>query len=49
MNTLEEVELVIGGRHDSCIVPRAVAAVEAAVAVAILDKITENGCEIHGS
>ena len=42
MKTLESVDLVIGGRHDSCIVPRAVAAVEAAVAVAILDKLYEN-------
>ena len=42
MNTLEEVELVIGGRHDSCIVPRAVAAVEAAVAIALLDKLIES-------
>lgn len=42
MKTLDEIELVIGGRHDSCIVPRAVAAVEAALAVALLDKIIEN-------
>lgn len=41
MNTLEEVDLVIGGRHDSCIVPRAVAAIEAAVAVALLDKLMD--------
>lgn len=42
MKTLESVDLVIGGRHDSCIVPRAVAAIEAAVAIAVLDKLTEN-------
>ena len=42
MKTLESVDLVIGGRHDSCIVPRAVAAIEAAVALAVLDKICEN-------
>ena len=41
MKTLESVDLVIGGRHDSCIVPRAVAAIEAAVALAVLDKIFE--------
>ena len=41
MKTLEPVDLVIGGRHDSCIVPRAVAAIEAAVALAVLDKIFE--------
>jgi len=42
MKTLESVDLVIGGRHDSCIVPRAVAAIEAAVAVAVLDKLFED-------
>lgn len=32
-------EIVIGGRHDACIVPRAVPCVEAAVALAIMDEI----------
>ena len=32
-----EAELVVKGRHDPCIVPRAVPCVEAAVALAILD------------
>ena len=32
-------KIVIGGRHDSCIVPRAVPCVESAVAIAILDEI----------
>jgi chorismate synthase len=31
----------ITGRHDSCIVPRAVPVVEAAVAVALLDILEE--------
>ena len=34
---MEEVQLQIKGRHDPCIVPRAVPCVEAAAAVAILD------------
>lgn len=35
--TLEEEKLVIGGRHDPCIVPRAVPCIEAAAAVVIAD------------
>lgn len=35
--TMENAELVIKGRHDPCIVPRAVPVVEAAVALGILD------------
>ncbi len=37
LKTKEEVSLKIGGRHDPCVVVRAVAAVEAAVALTILD------------
>lgn len=37
LETMEEVTLEIGGRHDPCVVTRAVAAVEAAVALCILD------------
>ncbi len=37
MATLEEETLVIQGRHDPCIVPRAVPVVEAAAAVVLLD------------
>ncbi len=33
----EGAKLVVAGRHDPCVVPRAVPAVEAAVAIAILD------------
>jgi len=36
-----EAKLVIGGRHDPCIVPRAVPCVEAAMALAILDRMEE--------
>ena len=35
----ENVELQIKGRHDPCIVPRAVACVEAAAAMAVIDLI----------
>jgi len=37
MTKMEEVEFEIKGRHDPCIVPRAVPVVEAAAAIAILD------------
>ena len=39
--TMENVELVIEGRHDKCIAFRAAPIVEAACALAILDKIPE--------
>ena len=37
--TLEDEKLVIGGRHDPCIVPRAVPCVEAAAALVVADYI----------
>lgn len=37
MDAMTEAELRVSGRHDPCIVPRAVAAVEAAAAIAALD------------
>lgn len=37
LETMEEEELLIRGRHDPCIVPRAVPAVEAVTAVTMLD------------
>ena len=42
MNALEETPLEITGRHDPCIVPRAVPVVEAAAAIAIYDMILGN-------
>jgi len=39
MNTLEPEKLVISGRHDPCIVPRAVPVVEAAAAIAVYDAV----------
>ncbi|MBE5766865.1 MAG: chorismate synthase [Clostridiales bacterium] len=38
-----DAKLVIGGRHDPCIVPRAVPCVEAAMALAILDAMESGG------
>lgn len=39
LSRMEETELVIKGRHDPCIVPRAVPVIEAAAAIAIFDAI----------
>ena len=39
LETMEEVTIEVNGRHDPCIVPRAVPVVEAAVAIAIYDLI----------
>ena len=42
LKTMEEVTIKIKGRHDPCIVPRAVPVVEAAAAIAIYDLILGN-------
>ena len=42
LSTMEETELRVVGRHDPCIVPRAVPVVEAVTAIALLDAILEN-------
>ena len=39
LETKEECELSVRGRHDACIVPRAVPCVESAVALALLDEL----------
>ncbi|MCF0138094.1 MAG: chorismate synthase [Oscillospiraceae bacterium] len=41
LSTGENTKLVIRGRHDPCIVPRAVPCIEAAAAIAIYDALTE--------
>ncbi len=41
LETLEEKPLVIEGRHDPCIVPRAVPVIEAAAAIAVDDALLE--------
>ena len=42
LRTMENRELTINGRHDPCIVPRAVPVIEAAAAIAIFDAILMN-------
>ena len=42
LKTMEEVTIEVKGRHDPCIVPRAVPVVEAAAAIALYDLILEN-------
>lgn len=42
LKTMEEVTIEIKGRHDPCIIPRAVPVVEAAAAIAIYDLILGN-------
>jgi len=37
LSRMENVKIVVGGRHDPCIVPRAVPVFEAAAAIAIMD------------
>ncbi len=41
LSRMENVKLVVGGRHDPCIVPRAVPVFEAACAIAILDMMLD--------
>ncbi len=42
LSTMEEQSLTVKGRHDPCIVPRAVPVIEAAAAIAIYDMILGN-------
>ncbi|MGN0998070.1 MAG: chorismate synthase [Faecousia sp.] len=42
LSRMEETELTVRGRHDPCIVPRAVPVVEAAAAIALYDLILGN-------
>ena len=41
--TMENVKLTIGGRHDPCVVQRAVPVVEAAAAIAVMDMMLDGG------
>ena len=41
LQAMENTELVVNGRHDPCIVPRAVPCIEAAVAIAVYDALAE--------
>ncbi len=44
LRTKENVTMTVNGRHDPCIVPRAVPVVEAVAAVAIYDALRANEC-----
>jgi len=48
LRTMEETELRVGGRHDPCVVPRAVPAVEAAAAIAVYDALLARRRETGG-
>lgn len=41
LKTMQPVSLCVGGRHDPCVVPRAVPAVEAAAAIALYDALLD--------
>ena len=41
--TLENITLSVKGRHDPCIVPKAVPAIEAAVAITLVDHMIRSG------
>ena len=42
LTTMENVKLTIGGRHDPCVVQRAVPVVEAAAAIAVMDMMLDS-------
>ncbi len=44
LSTMEETTIRIKGRHDPCIVPKAVPVVEASVAVVLVDHLLRAGC-----
>ena len=43
LSTMENAKLSVHGRHDPCIVPRAVPVIESAVAVGIINLLAERG------
>lgn len=45
LRTMENTTLRICGRHDPCLAPRAIPVMEAAVAIAVLDAMTESAAE----
>ena len=47
LSKMENTTLLITGRHDPCIVPRAVPVLEAAAALAVADMLLDEGCESH--
>ncbi len=49
INEKAPVELSVGGRHDPCIVPRALPCAEAALAIALYDALLKRRSESHGA
>ena len=47
LDTMTERPLVVEGRHDPCIVPRAVPVVEAAAAIAVYDALLQRRKELN--
>lgn len=47
LDTMQSVKLRVGGRHDPCIVPRAVPCVEAAAAIAVYDALLSRRREVR--
>jgi chorismate synthase len=43
LSSMKDATLTIGGRHDPCVVPKAVPAIEAAVAITLLDHMIRAG------
>lgn len=48
LSAMEDKDLSVQGRHDPCIVPRAVPVIEAAAAIAILDICLKEGISLEG-
>ena len=47
LDTMQSVKISVGGRHDPCIVPRAVPCVEAAAAIAVYDALLSRRREVR--
>ena len=45
LRTMEDTSIAIEGRHDPCIVPRALPVIEAALALVLLDEMMEGPYE----
>jgi chorismate synthase len=43
LSKMEDAEIKVGGRHDPCVVPKAVPVVEAAVAITLADHMIRAG------
>ncbi len=44
LERMENAKIKVGGRHDPCVVPKAVPAIEAAVAITLVDHMIRAGC-----